>query len=233
MAILYLAQFVLLLVLIIANKSIFNSIVQKQGQSYVLILCMLLLFLKFLLNLINELFLKLDEDERTVPSQILLQTQSILGNVQTILFYNFMFNLKIVQITIENMNSAMQVLKDVRRLYIMVNITIASIAIAFISYAVVFSVLYSIYPDHTTLVFVTTIIELGIFIPLRLGLVYLMIFFWRIGQYFVDVLQSEYSITGNKCTKLIIAISFLYEIMAQLLSVVYWVYPSIRYFQNQ
>ena len=70
----------------------------------------------------------------------------------------------------------------------MVNITIASIAIAFISYAVVFSVLYSIYPDHTTLVFVTTIIELGIFIPLRLGLVYLMIFFWRIGQYFVDVL---------------------------------------------
>ena len=78
----------------------------------------------------------------------------------------------------------------------------------------------------------TTIIQLSVFIPYRIGKIYLLIDFCRIGHYFIEVLKAELAINAN-CIKFILVFSFTYLVSAQLLNLVWWLYPAIKFFQDE
>lgn len=101
--------------------------------------------------------------------------------------------------------------------------------VAWVTYAISFMVLFEIFYMDRDLVIVTTIIQLGIFIPYRIGSVYLLLDFWRLGYFFIDILSAQFQINTFRI-KFVFSFSFIYQILAQVFSVVWWIYPAIKFF---
>lgn len=92
--------------------------------------------------------------------------------------------------------------------------------------------LLQLFPDVEELVIITAVLNVNIFALYRLGQMYLMVYFWRIGSFFLNILLALYVINAFKL-KVVLGISFMFEIISPLFSLLYWFYPISMFFRKE
>ena len=142
-------------------------------------------------------------------------------------YFGFLYKMRLVQIQMnEKGKQPSEVFKQLELASRMVKFTTAAYLCAGSTYTFFFTILdkTGIYNRVPGLEFTLTIVTLIICVPFDILQVILCIYFIKIGSFITRLLQLE----NNRVLKLKLVGFFVYTMIAEILCVYWWIYPSIQ-----
>lgn len=207
-ALFYLFMFFVMVGAVFRNASTKQMIANRHPIAIQLIVFILCLFACFVVSLID--LLVIGKDTHSVIHTIMSSLDKLFQLIPSLLFFNMMFRLKVVFITLDQKNHTIKKqLYKIQGLQKRSKIALFAFIITWTTSMIICSILTEIFRDNRRALVTISIFQICLFVPYRFGYIYLITYFWRIGYFVSGTLRQQQPESYSNVSKFLLFIYFI------------------------